>query len=501
MLHSLLNLTEHTMPTVQRRTPRGLLTREGTLSFPRLKVPSIPRPRRRLRIQPEPFRDWSYGFLSGHRLLVALSLVGGIAFLYLLQYLLWPEFRPAATLGEQIWSWGSVLWAGAIVPGTLGLIGLFTFRHPTNLDKVKPMDWLVSLRIVSRGTNIEALSETIRICQMEMMRNPFFPYVIEVVTDAQDVDLPVPNHNVRYISVPQDYQTPNGTLYKARALQYALEHSTIPDDAWIVHLDEETQLTPSGVKGICAMIQEEEASGQLRIGQGALLYHRKWDEHPFLTLADSVRTGDDFARFHFEHRLGVTIFGLHGSYIVVRNDIEKSIGFDFGPQGSITEDAFWALVAMERGHRCRWVEGYLEEQSTHSFGDFVRQRRRWFQGLAKVALYAPVKLKWRLSLGINTVLWALAPFAMLYTIAHFFYGFEIPPVIRFLANFSFSSFVVLYLVGVWANLDEYEVKGRLRRFFWSLSQVMLLPFFSSMEAIGVLAAILRPQPGFHVVKK
>ena len=85
-----------------------------------------------------------------------------------------------------------------------------------------------------------------------------------------------------------------------------------------------------------------------RIGQGAILYHRKWGIHPFLTLADNIRTGSDFGHFHLGHRLGLPIFGLHGSYIVVKNAVEQQIGFDFGPQGSITEDAFWGLVAVQK---------------------------------------------------------------------------------------------------------------------------------------------------------
>jgi egghead protein (zeste-white 4 protein) len=334
-----------------------------------------------------------------------------------------------------------------------------------------------------------------------MAKTPLFPYVIEVVTDTLVVTLPQPDSDIRYIVVPKDYRTAKNSLYKARALQYAVETSPLPANAWIVHLDEETQLTRSGVKGICDMIREEEASGELRIGQGAILYHRAWERFPFLTLADNVRTGDDFARFHFQHKLGFTIFGLHGSYIVVRNDIEKSIGFDFGYQGSITEDAFWALLAMQRGYRCRWVEGYLEEQSTQSVGDFVRQRRRWFQGLAKVAIHAPVKLYWRLSIGINTVLWAMAPFALLYTVAHLFFGTATSPIVQFMANFSFASFGVLYLIGLKANLDEYGITGLLVRLRWTVAQVALLPVFSAMESLGVLAAIFRPVPGFHVVKK
>jgi len=131
----------------------------------------------------------------------------------------------------------------------------------------------------------------------------------------------------------------------------------------------------------------------------------------------------------------------------------------------------------------------------------VKQRRRWFQGLAKVSLYAPVKFRWRLSLGLNTILWAIAPFAMLYTIAHFFYGPSVVPWVHFLANFSFTSFVVLYLIGLRANLDEYGVTRTQDRFFWTVVQIVLQPCFSFIESLGVIAAVFFPTNTFHVVKK
>lgn len=456
---------------------------------------------RRSLVDREPVRDWTFGFITGHRLRVIGCIFWGMIILYLIQTSFWPEARVSQNLIERIWSWGSLLWLGAVIPGTFGLLGMLSFRHDKKLDRVSSINKLVSWRIVSRGTNVEALKSTIRRCQIEMAKTPLFPYVIEVVTDAQDLEVLIPSRDISYISVPREYRTPNNSLYKARALHYASKHSLLPDDAWIVHLDEETQPTPSGIKGISAMIREEERSGKLRIGQGAILYHRQWQKHPYLTLADNVRTGDDFARFHFQHRLGITIFGLHGSFIVVRNDIEKSIGFDFGPIGSITEDAFWALVAMQRGFRCRWVEGYLEEQSTQSVNDFIAQRRRWYQGLAKVSLFAPVKFWWKLSLGLNTILWTLAPFASLYTLIHLFYGFAHPGWLIFLANYSFASFATLYIMGLNANLDEYGVKNFFRRMGWLITQVVMLPLFNLLEGFGVLAAIFRPAPGFHVVKK
>jgi len=490
------------MPTSSTDAVRFIGPREFSGILPDLTMDKE-EARRATPIENETVRDWKRGVFSGHRLLVALLLVLGIVALYMIQAWLWSASQKPHGFIENVWSWGSILWITAVIPGSLGLAGLLFYKHPHphDLDAVKYFDKQVSFRIVSRGTNVEALTSTIRRCQNEMAKAPLFPYVIEVVTDTQNLHLPAPNDDLKYITVPKEYKTPNKSLYKARALQYAVEHSTLPDDAWIVHLDEETQITRSGIKGICKMIREEEISGKLRIGQGAILYHRKWTEHPFLTLADNVRTGDDFARFHFQHRLGVTVFGLHGSYIVVRNDIEKSIGFDFGYNGSITEDAFWALMAMQNGHRCRWVEGYLEEQSTQSIGDFIRQRRRWFQGLVKVSLYAPVKLRWRLCIGINTTLWALAPFALLYTIGHIFYGFAVPAWLQFMANFSFASFGVLYMIGLRANLDEYGIENRLHRFGWSAAQLVLLPIFSAMEGLGVLSAIFSPDKGFHVVKK
>ena len=449
---------------------------------------------------PEPLRDWSLGFITGHRLWVILLLLSGTALLYLIQHIIWPVRQQPQTTVEHIWAYGAILWCAPFIFNSLGLLGIVLFRHPKNLDEAERIENLVCWRIVSRGINVETLTTTIRRCQAEMAKTPLFPYVIEIVTDTESIKLPAPNKDLRYIVVPKEYSTAKGTLYKARALHFASQYSNLSDNAWVVHLDEETQPTSSGIKGICNMIREEETSGKKRIGQGAILYHRKWKQYPALTLADNIRTGTDFAQFHLQHKLGVTIFGFHGSYIVVRNDVEKSIGFDFGPEGSITEDAFWGLVAMERGFRSRWVEGYLEEQSTQSVMDFLRQRRRWIQGLAKVALHAPVKLKWRASIGFNTIIWNLGPFAALYTIAHFFFGFAHPWWLRFMANFSFASYILLYLTGLKANLDEHRVENFFKRASWYFVQIVLFPIFSLMESLAVLMA-LRPISGFHVVKK
>lgn len=421
--------------------------------------------------------------------------------LYLIQQMVWPANPASSGPVAAAWSWMSLLWLAPLLPAVCELAGLLMYRHARWASAAEPIPQLICWRIVSRGTNTEALVTTIRRCRAEMRANPLFRYLIEVVTDVPNPDLPAPARDLAYLTVPSWYWTQNGSLFKARALQYALERSQLPDTAWIIHLDEETHPTATGIKGAARMISEEESSGRLRIGQGAILYHRNWKRYPFLTLADMARTGDDFGRFHFAHRTGRAMFGMHGSWIVVRNDVEKATGFDFGPDGSITEDAFWALASMEAGSRVRWVDGYLEEQSTQSVMDFLKQRRRWFQGIMKVCLHAPAGWRWRFILAASTILWALAPLAVVYTVIHFITGGYVSPLVRVLADGTFTAYIVAGLAGLRANLTEHGIRNPLNRIRWYVAWLICLPVFSGMESAAVAYAICRPGKGFHVVHK
>src|SRR5258706_7376887 len=100
-------------------------------------------------VKSEPIRDWSKGFFTGHRIWVMGTLIIGMAALYALQAWFWPTAHEPQNLLEIVWSWGSLLWIGAVIPGAMGLAGLLAYRHPKKLDHIKPIDKLVSLRIVS----------------------------------------------------------------------------------------------------------------------------------------------------------------------------------------------------------------------------------------------------------------------------------------------------------------------------------------------------------------
>ncbi len=284
-------------------------------------------------------------------------------------------------------------------------------------------------------------------------------------------------------------------------MNYALEASTVSDTTWLFHLDEETHITPSVVRGIRSAIIDEEASGELRIGQGVVLYHRDIGQHPFLTLADSVRTGDDLGRFRLQHQFGQTAFGMHGSFILVRSDVEKDVGFDLGPSGSVTEDAWWSLVEMARGHRSRWVDGYCVEQSTRSLGDFIKQRRRWFIGLCLVCLRAPTRFWHRIALVSSVALWGIGWLGWWsISIAVVAFDVRIPLVVFLVGSISLTAYSALYVLGLELNLDQRGVRWY-RRIPWHILQVLLLPVFSLLEGSAVVYGVIRPDFDFHVVKK
>jgi egghead protein (zeste-white 4 protein) len=414
--------------------------------------------------------------------------------------LLWDGGRTASSTLDHVLLFSSATWVAPVAVTAVTIVGYVLFRRPDPPPmRMAVLDVPVCFRIVARGDNVSAVQGTVHSIRATMAALPAFPYSIEVVTDTP-VPLP-PAPEIVPMVVPSGYATARGSLYKARALQFAVEHSAIPDTAWIMHLDEESHITRSLVLGIVRAVAEEHGSESPRIGQGLILYHRNLEEDLLFGLADSIRSGDDVGRFYVQHRLGVTLFGLHGSFILVRNDIEKEIGFDVGPEGSVTEDAFWALQQMALGRRCRWVDGVIVEQAPQRLADFLKQRRRWFVGLCQVVRHAPVPLRWRLPLAFSVVAWSLAWLGVLYTYVNLVTGIDTPDVIWLAGTFAFAVYVAQYLTGLRINMDHRGVRGFWRRGRLYVLQVLLVPVFGLMEAAGVVYGIVKPEFAFHVINK
>jgi len=441
-----------------------------------------------------------------HRLtrLVAVPLITVV--LFALREAFFPEGKIPQHWWERSLVMASWLWVGAVPAAAAGLAALLVPQGRRPEDSGGAVAQLVAFRIVSRGTNASALADTVAAIRQAMTQRALFDYRIEVVTD-QAVELPEGPDLEAHV-VPPAYETPNGSKYKARALHYLSDTSDLPLDAWVFHCDEESHVTPGLIGGIRdAIVEEEERAAQgltPRIGQGCILYWRNLRAHPLLTLADSLRTGDDVTRFLAQFRSGALMCGMHGSFILVRADIERTVTFDVGPEGSVTEDAWWAYSQAEQGREFRWVDGYLIEQSPEHSLDFVKQRRRWYSGLWKVCLYAPAPFVARAVLMGFLSGWLLSALGGIYTVINLFTGYYTPLIPRVLGAVVMAWYVNCYLTGLWLNLRGMPADvrpGRGMRLLLTVGQVLLLPVFGILEGLGVLYALVKPERGFHVVKK
>ena len=162
------------------------------------------------------------------------------------------------------------------------------------------------------------------------------------------------SQRIREIVVPPSYKPLSGALNKSRALQYCWEDNInlIQDDEWIVHLDEETQLSSDSVKGILNFIQED----RHHVGQGMIIYaheqpfFRSWTtflQNRICTVADSFRVTEDLGKIRGQFKLwNKAIFGMKGSYVVTKAKAEKAVSFDNGLAGSTAEDAYFAIKAI-----------------------------------------------------------------------------------------------------------------------------------------------------------
>uniref|UniRef100_A0A2C9K4Q4 Glycosyltransferase 2-like domain-containing protein n=1 Tax=Biomphalaria glabrata TaxID=6526 RepID=A0A2C9K4Q4_BIOGL len=265
----------------------------------------------------------------------------------------------------------------------LGVVFLNNFEKRPKLRQSLHECPFLCFRVVTRGLYPDLVQKNVQLnlqtCKNLGMKN----FVIQVVSDAS-IHLST-DENSKELVVPANYKTKNGTLFKARALHYALEPEVdiLKPGDWIVHLDEETLLTEDSLIGIINFAVSKTHS----FGQGIITYNNGEIVNWITTLADSIRVGMDYGCIRLCMKVfHKPLFFFKGSFIVADAEAEKSVRYDHGPEASIAEDCFFACVAYSQGFSFGFVEGTMLEQSTFTIADLVQQRRRWMHGVLLTAL-------------------------------------------------------------------------------------------------------------------
>lgn len=206
----------------------------------------------------------------------------------------------------------------------VGLIVYNVFPGRVTLEGSPLLAPLICFRVVTRGDYPDLVRRNVARNISTLVDASLENYVIEVVTD-KSIDLAT-RRRIREIVVPKPYKPKSGALFKARALQYCLEDNVneLSDNDWIVHLDEETLLTPNSVRGILNFV----CDGTHAFGQGLITYANEPVVNWMTTLADSIRVSDDMGKLRLQFkRFHKPLFSFKGSYVVsrVRSDSRNII--------------------------------------------------------------------------------------------------------------------------------------------------------------------------------
>ncbi|KAI8761206.1 beta-1,4-mannosyltransferase egh [Biomphalaria glabrata] len=335
----------------------------------------------------------------------------------------------------------------------LGVVFLNNFEKRPKLRHSLLECPFLCFRVVTRGLYPDLVQKNIQLnlqtCQKFGLKN----FIIQVVSDNA-INLSA-NQECSELIVPVRYSTKQGSLFKARALQYALEpeNDILKPGDWIVHLDEETLLTEDSLIGIINFAVAKTHP----FGQGVIKYNSGEIVNWITTLADSVRVGTDYGYIRFCLRvLHRPLFFLKGSFIVADAEAEKKISFDHGPDASITEDSFFASLARSQGFSFGFVEGTMLEQSTFTIHDFAKQKRRWMHGVFLTAVSNKIPVRYKLGPIFLSLSRCCVPFNTLLIILMHVMVEPIPYHLIASSSFTYGTHVFLAIFGTFKTFEVHK---------------------------------------------
>ncbi|KAA0183852.1 hypothetical protein HAZT_HAZT011820 [Hyalella azteca] len=235
--------------------------------------------------------------------------------------------------------------------------------------------------------------------------------------------------------------------------------------------------------------------------KGLITYANESIQNWFTTLADSFRVADDMGKLRFQLKMfHKPLFGWKGSYVVTQVEAERRVTFDHGPDGSVAEDNYFAMIAQRDGYSFDFIEGEMWEKSPFTIYDFLQQRKRWLQGLLLVvhSRHIPIRTKWLMSLSLYS--WVTMPVAIASVSLTAVYPVAVPVVINYVAAFVGGVNIYMYIFGV---IKSFRVDrlGWLRMLACIAGALVTMPFNMLVENFAVLRGLYGDKHKFYVVKK
>lgn len=353
-------------------------------------------------------------------------------------------------------------------------------------------------RVVTRGLYPELVNGNVNKNFSTCIESGLSNFSIEVVTD-KEIYLSNTDERIRQAVVPTTYRTTTGAMFKARALQYALEPQVnqLSEGDYIIHLDEETLVTRNVINGIINFALD----GKHSFGQGLVTYTNQEIVNWFTTLADFFRVAEDMGKLRFQFKtFHKPLFGWKGSFVVSKYEAEREVSFDHGPDGSISEDCYFAMIAYMKGYSFDFIQGEMWEKSPFSVQDLIRQRKRWLQGLWLVVHSRKIPLANKFFLVMSLYAWVTLPIVGLSYIAAIIFPVPTPVWINCIGTFCFAVSIYMYIFGVIKSFDLKKT-NRGMVFVYLIGAVVTIPLNIVMEDIATVWGLFGSKHNFYIVEK
>lgn len=217
---------------------------------------------------------------------------------------------------------------------------------------------------------------------------------IEVVTEAPEQEQlllrefaqPAFPLHASAILVPSAYETPAKTRFKARSLHYMVElrqrgFNRKAGPTFIVHYDEESVMEPDELRKLIHYL----ATTPAQLSEGPIYY--PLDYRSASTICRAMESNRPIGCFECRQVMeSGTPLHLHGSNLVVDEDLENALGWDIGTlegQPLVAEDYVFGVRAFLRyGSRIfGWHGSVMLEQPPFSLKSAFKQRCRWITGV------------------------------------------------------------------------------------------------------------------------
>ena len=182
------------------------------------------------------------------------------------------------------------------------------------------------------------------------------------------------------------YETPNGTKLKARALHYMVELrrrgvNRRPGKTFIVHYDEESVMEPDELRKLIRYL----ATTDKQLTEGPIYYPLEYGDASALCRVMEANRPIGCFECREVMESGKPLH-LHGSNLVIDEELENELGWDIGSldgQPFVAEDyVFGVLAFLKRGPQIfGWHGCVMLEQPPFSLKSAFKQRYRWIIGI------------------------------------------------------------------------------------------------------------------------